>query len=157
MRTLLPLLTLTLLSCGYSTRSLLPPHLNTVGIEPIENLSAQPEAASLLEQQLRSEFARDRTLRVVDVERGDILLKIQVTGYSKEAEAYTGDQRISSYRLTTAASVSALDRVRDENLYSGTITAQISYDPNQSSEEKATGDLMARLARDIVRILLLAW
>ncbi len=151
------MLCLILLACGYSTRSLLPVHLKTVGIEPVENLTLQPDLGDILESSLREEFTHDRNLRVVDRDRADVMLRIQLVSYSREADAYTGDQRISSYRISAAASLSALDRVRDEPLYAGSIGAQLSYDPNSGTEEVAQRQLMTKLARDAVRVLLLAW
>lgn len=146
-----------LLQCGYSTRSLLPSHLHTIGIEPVENLTLQPELTDVLQTALQDEFTRDRNLRVTALEQSDIGLKVQLVSYFKEADAYTGDQRVSSYRVAATASLSAQDKVRDELLYSGGVSAQLSFDPNATTEEQTGRDLMTKLAKEAVRVLLLAW
>jgi hypothetical protein len=154
---LLLLVALPLLHCGYSTRSLLPSHLHTVGIEAVENLTLQPELTDVLQTALQDEFTRDRNLRVTAIEQADIDLKVQLVSYFKEADAYTGDQRVSSYRIAATASLNAQDKVRDELLYSGVVTAQVSFDPSATTEEETGRTLMAKLAKEAVRVLLLAW
>jgi outer membrane lipopolysaccharide assembly protein LptE/RlpB len=145
------------LSCGYSTRSLLPSHLRTIGFEPVDNRTLEPELTEQFEARLREAFARDRTLRVVDLDQADVTLTAQLASYSKEAAAYTGDQRVTSYRLTSAASLTAMDKVRNELLYSGNVSAQMTFDPNAVSEESTASTLTAKLAAEAVRVLLLAW
>lgn len=154
---LVPLAATLTVCCGYSSRSLLPSHLRTIGFEPIENLTLQPEFTDLLDDGLREEFAHDRRLRVTTLEGADVVLRVQLVSYSKEADAYTGDQRISSYRLSAAAALSAQDKIRGEALYSGNVSAQFPFNPDAATEEAASDSLMTRLAKEAVRVLLLAW
>ena len=154
---ILPLIGTLAVCCGYSTRSLLPSHLRTIGFEQVDNLTLQPELTDLFDAGLHDEFTRDRSLRVTTLEDADVVLRIQLVSYSKEADSYTGDQRISSYRLSAAAALSAQDKVRGEPLYSGSISAQIPFDPNTATEEDMSRPLMTKLAKEAVRVLLLAW
>jgi len=143
--------------CGYSTRSLLPPHLRTVAIAAVENSTTQPGLAELLNDALSSAFHQDRNLRVTNVENADLVVTVTITGYTRTAAAYDARQNISLYELTVAARVEAEDQVRDETFFSGTVSGRVTYDPNSVTEEAATPKAIAKLAAEIVRQVVTAW
>jgi hypothetical protein len=149
---------LLLVGCfGYSTRSLLPSHLRTVGITPVVNSTTQPGLAEQLNDALPQAFNSDRNLRVTNVEAANLVLNATVGGYSRDAASYTGDQAVSAYRVTVSAQVDVRDQVRDEDFYSGPASASITYDPNAKTEEQAATEAVTKLAAEIVRQVLIAW
>jgi hypothetical protein len=143
--------------CGYSTRSLLPSHLKTVGVPPATNSTTQPGLAEALTDELTAAFTSDRTLRVTNTEAADLVVNTVVSSYARTASSYTGDQAVSAYELSVSAQVEARDQTRDEEFYSGTASARITYDPNAKTEEQAAADALKKLAAEIVRQVQIAW
>jgi hypothetical protein len=142
---------------GYSTRSLLPSHLKTVGITPVLNSTTQPGLAEQLNDALPQAFNADRSLRVTNLEAANLVLNATVSGYSRDAASYTGDQAVSAYKVTVSAQVDVRDQVRDEDFYSGPASASITYDPGARTEEQAASEAVSKLASEIVRQVLIAW
>ena len=143
--------------CGYSTRSLLPSHLKTVAVPPATNSTTQPGLAEGLTDELISAFNSDRTLRVTNSEAADLVVNVTVSNYSRSPVSYTGDQAVSSYRLSVSAQVDARDQTRDEKFYSGAASAAIDYDPAAKTEEATTVEALKKLASEIVRQVLITW
>jgi len=148
--------------CGYSTRSLLPSHLKTVAVLPATNTTTQPGLAEALTDSLTAAFTSDRTLRVTNVEAADLVVNTTVSSYSRTPSAYTGgdttgEQAVSAYELSISAQVEARDQGRDEQFYSGTASAQVTYDPSVKTEELAAAEAVRKLALEVVRRVLIAW
>ena len=150
---------LTLLAgcCGYSTSSLLPSHLKTVAVTPATNTTTQPGLAEALTDELTTAFSSDRTLRVTNAEAADLVVSAAVSGYTRNASSYTGDQAVSAYEVSVSAQIEARDQTRDEEFYSGTASARVTYDPNAKTEEQAAADALKKLASEIVRQVQIAW
>lgn len=144
-------------SCGYSTRSLLPPHLKTVAITAVENSTIQPGLAEELSLILPRVINSDRNLRVTSLENADLAVSVTLTGYSRTAASYDAEQTISAYEINLAANVEAQDQVRNESFFSGIVTTRISYQPENKSEEDAITEAIEKLAREITRQIITAW
>jgi hypothetical protein len=147
--------------CGYSTHSLLPSHLRTVGVPPATNSTTQPGLAEVLTDSLTEAFTADRTLRVTNVEAADLVVNTIVSSYARTPVSYSGDstasQAVSAYELSVSAQVDARDQTRNEQLYKGIASARVTYDPNAKTEEKAALEAMGKLASEIVRQVQIAW
>lgn len=146
-----------LMSCGYSTRSLLPPHLKTVAISAIENSTTQPGLAEELSIVLPRIFNSDRSLRVTAPEQADLTVSVMLINYSRTPASYDAEQTISVYEINLTAQVEALDQVRNEPFFSGTVSSRTSYDPEIKSEETVTSELIEKIAREITRQIITAW
>lgn len=143
--------------CGYSVKALLPPHLHTVSILPVENQTPKPNLDALLTQQLLTGFASDGSLRLADQAHADVLLRCQITSYDKEPEAYTSTQHINTWRITINASINATDQVKSQPLSGGTVSAFVTYDENTETEDQGIARALSKLSDDIVRKTLVAW
>lgn len=146
-----------LMTCGYSTRSLVPSHLKTVAISSVRNSTTQPGLSDHLLDSLSAAFARARVLRTSTTERADLLVSANITSYTRTATVYDAAQRISAYEIRLSASVEAEDRVRGEPYYSGPASSRVTYNPASQSEDQASLRALGELARDIVRAVLTAW
>jgi len=85
-----------------------------------------------------------------------------VSSYSRTPSAYTGgdttgEQAVSAYELSISAQVEARDQGRDEQFYSGTASARVTYDPSVKTEELAAAEAVRKLALEVVRRVLIAW
>ncbi len=143
--------------CGYSTRSLIPSHLKTVGVPPVLNSTTQPGLADDLGEALVTAFNSDRSLRVTNVEAANLVVNVTVNNYSRSTTSYTGDQEVSAYEIALSAQVTAHDQVRDEEFYSGSVSARVTYDPSAKTEEQAAAEALVKLASEIVRQVEIAW
>ncbi len=143
--------------CGYSTHSLLPSHLKTVAVPPATNTTTQPGLAEALTDSLTAAFTSDRTLHVTNTEAADLVVNATVSGYSRTASSYTGDQAVSTYELSVGAQVDARDQTRNEQFYKGVASARVTYDPNAKTEEDAAAEAIKKLASEIVRQVQIAW
>ncbi len=143
--------------CGYSARSLLPPHLRTVAVLPAQNLTLQPGLGDQLTDLLITAFNRDHSLRVTTLEQANLSVNVTITSYSRTASVYDENQTISAYELSGTAQVEAEDQVRDETFFSGPVTAKVTYNPDTETEEAAAIRLMERLATETVRRVITAW
>lgn len=146
-----------IISCGYSTRSLLPSHLKTIAIAKVENFSIQPGLAEELTFSLPKAFNLDRSLRVTNLEQADLLISASITNYSRIAAVYNSNQEISAYEINITVQVDVFDQVRNESFYSGSITSRVSYNPEINSEEEMVKTAIEKLAREIVRQVITAW
>lgn len=143
--------------CGYSTRSLLPPHIRTVAVLPAENSTTQPGLGDELTDALIAAFKRDRSLRVTTLESADLVLTLNVSGYSRNASAYDEEQAVSAYEISVTAQVDAEDQVRGESFFSSAVSARLTYNPEGKTEEAAATEALAKLADEIVRRVITAW
>jgi len=148
--------------CGYSTHSLLPSHLKTVGVPPATNTTTQPGLAEALTDSLAAAFTADRTLHVTNVEAADLVVNTTVSSYARTPSAYTGgdtsgDQSVSAYQLDVSAQVDARDQTRNEQFYKGVATARVTYDPKAKTEEQAAAEAIGKLASEVVRQVQIAW
>lgn len=149
---------LLLLGCfGYSTHSLLPPHIRTVGLTDVENSTTRPGLAEELDAALLRAFASDRSLRVTSIDKADLVVSVNVNSYSRSPSTYDASQRITSYDIIISAAVSARDAVRDEDFFTASVSARSSYDPQSREEDYAARDAVTKLAGEIVRQLVSAW
>lgn len=154
---LLPVFCLVLSCCGYSLRSLLPPHLRTVAVPPCQNSTMQPGLGDQLTELLTAAFSRDRSLRVGTPENADLAVNTTITAYSRTASVYDERQNISTYDLAASAQVEAHDQVRDETFFSGSVSEKITYNPAAETEEAAATRLLQALAAEIVRRVITTW
>ncbi|OYD14849.1 hypothetical protein CH330_07340 [candidate division WOR-3 bacterium JGI_Cruoil_03_51_56] len=143
--------------CGYSARSLLPPHLHTVAVPPVENSTMQPGLDDELTELLITAFNKDRNLRVTTLDNSDLVVLVNITTYSRTATAYDEKQTISTYDIAISARVEAEDRIRDETFFKGMVSERINYDPDSETEEQAAARVLENLAREIVRRIITTW
>jgi hypothetical protein len=143
--------------CGYSARSLLPPHLNTVALVPTENTTQQPGLDDELDDILADAFNEDRNLRVASLDDADLVITVVVNSYSRAAAVYDDEQTITTYETRVSARVEAEDRVKETRFYEGTASGFITYSPDTRTEEEAATTALEELATEIVRLIITKW
>ncbi len=143
--------------CGYSVRALLPPHLGSVAVPPVENTTTRPGLGDELTDTLTDAFKQDRSLRIAVLENADLVVTANISLYSRVASTYTGEQEITTYDISVSAAVEAEDQVRSETFYKGTAAARVTYDPDSETEEEAATRALSELADEIVRLVITAW
>uniref|UniRef100_A0A7C6EBY9 LptE family protein n=1 Tax=candidate division WOR-3 bacterium TaxID=2052148 RepID=A0A7C6EBY9_UNCW3 len=143
--------------CGYSTNALIAPHLKTIAIPLVENQTMRPGLGEALTDSLISAFTRDRHLRVTNIENAHLVLECRITGYNRTPQAYDEKQNVYAYQVTIDANCKAEDKVKSEIVWEEPVSAWITYDPKQESEEKGIEKVIAKLASEIVRRTITSW
>lgn len=148
--------------CGYSARSLLPPHLRTVAVLPATNSTTRPGIEEILTDSLIAAFGADRNLRVTSLEDADLVLNVDVNSYSKTAAVFDEEQTVSVYDVVVSAQVEAEDQVRSEVFFQGSVSGRKTYDPEESTgtgdpEDAAAAEAVGEVAREIVRGIITQW
>jgi hypothetical protein len=157
-RPLAPAVLLLLASCcGYSVRALLPPHLKTIAILPVENQTLKPGLEVQFTDSLIARFQRDGSLRLSDAEKADVALHCRITDYDKAPQSYVTGQEVSNWQVTVSAKVEADDQVRGEKLWEGPISVTANYDAVRQKEDDGIGEALGKLADEIMRRTLIAW
>jgi ABC-type uncharacterized transport system auxiliary subunit len=143
--------------CGYSFRAVLPPHLKTLAIAPIENQTIKPNLDVLLSNQLVSDFQKDGTLKITTPDKADLTLHCQISSYDKTAQAYTGAQEVSAWQITLGAKLTVNDNVKVNKMFDGPVSVQITYDPTKETEDQGVGDAITSLSAEVLRRTLISW
>lgn len=150
-------LCLSLACCGYSTRALLPPHLRSIAVLPVENQTLKPGIEIFLTDTLLNAFRHDGSLRIAESEQADILLSCRISSYEKLPQAYSSAQEVATWRIRVTATVECEDRVRNCKLWSGSVTGEASYDPATTDEDTGVVRALSQLGAEVVRRTLIAW
>jgi hypothetical protein len=151
-----PLSLLLLGCCGYSVRALLPPHLKTISVQPVENQTVKPDLDVRLTDLMVQGFTRDGSLRITDLKHADLVLTCKVNGYEKLPQTYDASQLITTWRITLQAQVEAQDQVKSQSLWTGSVPVTVNYAATET-EELGLDRALSKLSSEIIRRTLIAW
>lgn len=142
--------------CGYSTKSLLPSHLKGVYIEIFENRTIKIELGEQMTKELVRQFNTDGSLRATSESRAQLKVKGSVSYFNKEPYVYSGDQTIYKYKITVKCNIQAIDLVKNEVYWEGEVSDWAILEQNQD-EVPATNEAITKVAKEIVRRILINW
>jgi hypothetical protein len=143
--------------CGYSVHALLPPHLKTIFVQPVENQTVKPNLEVRLTDLLIQGFAHDGSLRIADLKQANVVLQCKLDGYEKLPQTYGANQEITTWRVTLQAQVDAQDQVKSQPLWSGSVPVTVNYDAATETEDQGIERGLNKLSAEIVRRTLIAW
>lgn len=111
-----------LAGCGYSFRSPVPPHLETVYVPTFENETREFQLTQQMTEQVINEFLNESRLSLVGGEEAaDLVVLGTITNYEEEALSYdpgqAGNPDVFSRRVLLRIDIRLEDRVRDETLW----------------------------------------
>lgn len=109
-------------ACGYSFRSPVPPHLDTVYVPTFENETREFQITQQLTERVVSEFLNESRLRLVgDEADADLVVRGTILRYEEEALAYDPgrevDPDVFTRRVVLTVDLRLEDRVREETLW----------------------------------------
>ncbi len=156
---LLVLVFAVLSGCGYhlpGQGSDLPGNIRTLYIELFTNQTFEPSLENLVTNDLSEQFARKRSLRLVeDPSRADAVLSGAIAGYSTAAASYDRTDRITEYRATMKVSA-VLRRFRDDKiLWKGTVSWSEEYpaDLDKAAQEDNEAAAIERISERVAEEL----
>lgn len=142
--------------CGYSTRSLLPAHLQAVHVTLFANKTLKPGLDELATQQVIRAIGSGSNLRISDKQSADLVIEGDVSGFSKTPYTYTSDQNITDYMITVALKVRCVDVARNEVFWEGTVSDWAIYSAD-ADEDGAIDEAMKKTAELLVVKILTNW
>jgi len=140
--------------CGYSTRSLMPAHLQRIYVDFFENRTLKAGLDEIATNNVIEAFRSGSNLRIVDQGSADLILTGSVTGYSKSPHTYTSDQAILEYKITIKYSVRCVDKERNEVFWEGDVS---DYSLFETDEEQAIREAAKKTAERLVTNILTNW
>ena len=92
---------------GYRLGSMLPDDIKSVYVPTFVNKTSEPQLEVDTTQAMVAELQKDGSLRVVNEDQADSLLKVTLRSYRIEPVSYRSDQRTSAreYRIVLNASI----------------------------------------------------
>lgn len=162
----------TLIGCGYTTRSLLPPHIKSIHVAPFENkidfIAPAPEHqlyyAGLeikITKAIREKFSYEGGLRLLNKEDSDAILKGELIRYDKQSLRYTEFDEIKEYRLSVVVNLTFIDNKENKVLWKiNSLIGDSTYHtigPLAKSEGEALDEAISDLARRVVRRTIETW
>lgn len=116
------LVVLALAGCGYSFRSPVPPHLETVYVPTFENETREFQLTQQMTEKVINEFLNESRLSLAGGEEdADLVVLGTITEYEEEALSYdpgqAGNPDVFSRRVLLRIDIRLEDRVRDETLW----------------------------------------
>ena len=163
-----------LAGCGYTTRSLITKDYQTIYVGPFVNkidITSDTSVARryktyypLLENDITrkviSQFILDGNLRLAKKEDADLILQGELTGYRRDALAYTGvdDKEVEEYRISLVVSLKLHDTSQQTFLWEvNNFVGDTTYFPQTKSESSAISEAVNDLARRVVDRVVDIW
>lgn len=143
--------------CGYTTRSILPSNIKSIAIPIAKNETVRPGLGELLTDSLIADFTQDRTLKIDNIDRADIILDCTIKNYERSPQAYTANQEVIAYKVLLECEITASDRVKTDTLWHGNIATTISYDAKTETEDQGIEKAITKLSLEILRRVLTTW
>jgi hypothetical protein len=145
-------------ACGYSFRSPVPAHLNTVYVPTFENETREFQLTQQITERVIGEFLNESRLRLVgNEEDADLLVVGMVKSYEEEALSYDPGQAanpdVFSRRVLLTVDVRLEDQVRDETLWENASLREWGEFSEERGESREDGISRAldKIAEELLR------
>lgn len=155
---LLALAALFAAGCGYSFRSPVPAHLNTVYVPTFENETREFLLTQQLTELVTETFQNESRLRLAsDEDDADLVVRGTIVRYEEEALSYDPGVAVSpdvfTRRVVVTVDVRIQDLVRDETLWENPALTQWGEFTEEQGETVETGALRAleKISEEILR------
>ena len=171
-------LLVTIIGCGYTTRSMISDKFKTIYIVPFVNkidITKETDAGykyriyrPMLEtditKKVTNKYLFDGNLRPVKTESADLILKGELVEFRRDPLRYTDNDEVEEYRINILVNISLWDRkenklVWQENNFTGDYTYFTSFTTSGTpkSEDVAVNEALDDLARRIVERTVEQW
>ena len=111
------LLSILCIDCGYySLAGSIPPHIRSISIPLLDNLTAEFGISEGITDNLLEKFTDENILRVVDIENSDSVLRGSIVQAEDVPYTYSKDEVVGEYRFTVAIDIEWIDVSNDEVL-----------------------------------------
>jgi len=147
--------------CGYSFRSPVPPHLETVYVPTFDNETREFALTQQVTERVLNKFLNESRLRIApDEEDADLVVRGTILDYREEALSYDprtgGNPDVFTRRVLISLDVSLDDKVRSEPLWENpnlTMWGEFNEEAGESREtgiERALEKITEEILRHVV-------
>ena len=168
-------LVVNLCGCGYTTRSLLPPHLKKIHVENFKNSiditeevsdrriyrTYRPRLEIDITKAIIDKFIFDGNLKIAQAQDADTILTGELIDFQREALRYDEADNVEQYRISIFVSIKLKDIKENKILWQfGRFAGSHEYYTTGSqakSEEAALNEAIDDLARRIVEQAIEIW
>ena len=171
-------LLVTIMGCGYTTRSMISNKFKTIYITPFVNkidITKETDAGykyriyrPMLEtditKKVTNKYLFDGNLRPVKTESADLILKGELVEFRRDPLRYTDNDEVEEYRINILVNLSLWDKkenqlVWQENNFTGDYTYFTNFTTSGTpkSEDVAVNEALDDLARRIVERTVEQW
>ncbi len=119
-------------ACGYQLAGTaqLPPHLKTISIPVVDNVSQEPTINRNLTESIRQAFIRDGRLKLVpNAKDADLLLNGTLTSYNIRAVGFDANDVATEYWIYLNFDVVVRDQVQNKSHVRQTLKTRWDYRP----------------------------
>lgn len=145
-------------ACGYSFRSPVPGHLETVYVPTFENETPEFQLTQQATERIINEFLNESRLRLASgQEDADLVVLGTITAYEEEALSYDpgrgGNPNVFSRRVLLTLDIRLEDRVREETLWENPSLRQWGEFSEEDGETREDGIRRAleKVAEELLR------
>ncbi len=149
---------LTAAACGYSFRSPVPAHLNTVYIPTFENETREFQLTQQLTESVINEFLTESRLRLVSSEEeADLVVRGTITDYQEEALSYDPGQAanpdVFSRRVLLTVDLTLEDLVEERTLWENPNLSEWGEFDEEVNEDRLVGidRAVSKISDEILR------
>jgi hypothetical protein len=149
---------ITILGCGYSFRSPIPAHLNTVYVPTFENETREFTLTQQLTEAIINEFLQESRLGLVaDEDEADLVVWGTITSYEEEALTYDPGQQVNpdvfSRRIILTVDLAVEDRVEDRTLWENAAVREWGEfnEEEQETREEGIARAIEKIADEVLR------
>ena len=148
-------------ACGYSFRSPVPAHLNTVYVPTFENETREFQLTQQLTESVINEFLSESRLHLVSSEEeADLVVRGTITDYQEEALSYDPGQAanpdVFSRRVLLAVDITLEDRVEERTLWENPNLVEWGEFNEEADEDRLIGidRAIGKISDEILRHVL---
>lgn len=149
---------LLLIGCGYSFRSPVPSHLDTVYVETFENETREFQLTQQLTERLINEFLAESRLNLVsDAVDADLIVQGTILEYEDEALTYDPGQQanpdVFTRRIVLQIEIELQDEVRDRTLWRSAGLTEWGEFNEEEGEDREVGieRALEKIAEEVLR------
>jgi hypothetical protein len=147
---------------GYRVGSTLPPGIEVVHVPTFLNRTSQPQLELDTTQATIAELQRDGTLMIGDVEKADVVLKVELIDFFMEPLRYESDSNTTTreYRMTIKATVELTNRRTKAVMVKTIVKGENDFIPIgdlSSGKREALPKASRDLAHQIVKAVVEFW
>lgn len=169
------LLVVTIMGCGYTTRSMISSKFRTIYVIPFVNKVDitnetytstkyrvyRPTLETDITKSVTNKFLFDGNLRPVKEKAADLILKGELIEFRRDPLRYDASDVVTEYRINLVVNISLWDKKEDklvweENNFTG-VSSYFTTGTQAKSEDTAVNDALSDLARRIVERTVEEW
>ena len=130
---------LLLISCSvYSFKGSIPPHIKSIYISPLNNITIEAEISDIMKLQLEELLIKDNVLKLLSEKDSDSHLSLTIASFTDKPYSYdaanfqlTGYEEVNEYRITIKVKAVWFDTKNSEQLFDQEFVSWGAYEPNE--------------------------